>query len=39
MKFTDIPDDTLDDKDFEEIDDDNYYLILLWAFLVLTLVC
>lgn len=25
MKFTDIPDDTLDDKDFEEIDDDNYY--------------
>ena len=25
MNFTDIPDDTLDDKDFEEIDDDNYY--------------
>lgn len=24
MNFTDIPDDTLDDKDFEEIDDDNY---------------
>lgn len=23
--ITDIPDDTLDDKDFEEIDDDNYY--------------
>lgn len=26
MKFTDIPDDTLDDKDFEEIGDDNYSL-------------
>ncbi len=25
MNFTDIPDDTLDDKDFEEIGDDNYY--------------
>ena len=23
MNFTDIPDDTLDDKDFEEIDDDD----------------
>lgn len=25
MNFTDVPNDTLDDKDFEEIDDDNYY--------------
>lgn len=25
MSFTDIPDDTLDDKDFAEIGDDNYY--------------
>lgn len=25
MNFADIPDDALDDKDFEEIDDDNYY--------------
>lgn len=26
MNFMDIPDDTLDDKDFEEIGDDNYSL-------------